>query len=229
MPGHQYNVYETLEKIHALTGTTNEVEHQPTDMDTAELHVLVSQLANGTSELLHHLARHEILVADTDDAYTTITPDDICELAAGKDDGFSEMRVAITVPPPDLVAQLSEIVGPTTIAESAELLVLMHLQHQLTTATKLSAETIHASRAPIAARALERALPLLHQLHAAGLLTVVDSRTGETYELDVVGSDEANQHIKIEITSHPDNVLLPQQQSKSRPAPLKSATRKPRL
>jgi len=63
---HEFNVYDTLERLDALLETGHD---DPSPMDVAEYKVLTNKLVRGTRELLVHLALHDVLALESADAH----------------------------------------------------------------------------------------------------------------------------------------------------------------
>ncbi len=221
---HEFNVYETLAKLDALLETGHE---SPSPMDRAEYKVLTNILVRGASELIRHLALHDVLAFETAETIEPIVSRQVNTATTDSDGGFSDEIVTIDLPshlvPYGAISEVMKTWNVGTIETVADLSVLARLWARYLAAANGSEQesTIFDEWYRQAERVTPRCLSAVQLLHAAGLLEISDLRTGQDCILEVASSDDVR--IVLHINTRPDvRTALPSKKSSTK----KTATRK---
>jgi hypothetical protein len=214
MATHEFNVYETLDKLHALMA--NGDHEDPSVMDKAEYSVLTSRLVRGALEILRHLAQHDILMGEANGNSRPIEPEDISEVHLDQNAAFSELCVNIDVTDDneddeesELLDQIAQIVDTRPLTDAADMLVLMnlwtrHLQLSNDSKNEPLTSAVFARWEEVADDVVPRTLRMIHQMQTAGILLVTDIRTSAEYEIELVRLHEDDPRIDLVINTRPE-------------------------
>ncbi len=189
---HEFNIYETLAKRDGLLESGHE---NPSPMDRAEYKVLTSTLVRGATELLSHLALHDVLAFETADSYEPIVARQISTATTDNDGGFADEIVTISLPahlvPYGALLESMKTWNAGTIETVADLSVLARLWTRYLDTESGSEEeaAIRDEWSRQAERVGPGCLPTVQLLDSAGLLFVHDQRTDEYYRLNVATFD----------------------------------------
>ncbi len=181
---HEFNVYETLIQLDNLLENGHD---DPSPMDRAEYTILTNKLVHGAVELLRHLAMHDVLTFETAESFELIKHRHISAASTHTDGGFSDELVAIQLPPHLLpygaILEAMKTWNVGTVETTADLVVLAQLWRDYLAADVDSPEesAIYDQWAGQADRVSGTVLRALQQIHASGLLRIVDLRTENSY------------------------------------------------
>lgn len=219
---HEFNVYETLAKLDSLLESGHD---DPSPMDRAEYKVLTSTLVRGASELLGHLALHDVLALETAESFEVITPRQVSTSATDVDGGFTDEIVTISLPahlvPYGAIIESMKTWNVGCLDIVADLSVLARLWGRY-----LQSESESEEEAAVLAewqrnrdRVAPTCLPAMQQLDAAGLLAVRDLRTDKWYRSRVVRYDgELEVCIKTSPDQAPQSAATKKTSNRKRPA-----------
>lgn len=207
---HDFNVYETLNKLDSLLESGHD---DPTPMDRAEYKVLSNALVQGTAELLRHLAMHDALAFKTAESLAPIITSHVSTEEIENAGGFSDEIVALSLPahlvPYGAIIEGMKTWNVATIETVADLAVLARLWSRYLAAEIDSAEesAIFDEWARQAGRVSKGVLTALQRLDAAGLLRVVDLRTSKCYLPELAALADNERALQLSIVTEPEEAV----------------------